>query len=374
MELDAAIRREIAARGPVTFERFMEMALYEPSLGYYASASAEIGCAGDFYTSPHLHPIFGAMIGRQVQECWEAMGRPEHFDIVEAGAGRGYLCHDTLKYLQGREIFDALTYAIVELNPTMASRQRELLGPLGAKVRWAASIRELGGIRGAVISNELIDAFPVHAVTWREGGLREIHVTVEDGRLTEVELPPSTPRLTEHLDEFGITLPEGYRTEINLRAKGWLGEVSEALTEGFVLTIDYGHTGRAYYDEERSRGTLMCYHEHQINEDPYINIGRQDITSHVDFSALARWGRALELRTLGYTRQGLYLLSLGLDEAIIELYGGSPDYQTEAAKVLGLVMPGAMGDSHKVLLQARGIGAEAAFRGFKLRNLAASLD
>lgn len=357
--------------GPITFERFMRMALYEPGMGYYTKDATEIGRAGDFYTSPHLHPIFGAMIARQLEEFWAAMGRPASFTVVEMGGGRGYLCHDVLSYISSRPIFQCIDYTLIELNPAMMERQHELLGPLAQKVRWASGIRELKGIRGAFISNELVDAFPVHIVTSSSGELREVFVTHEGGQLKEVELAPSTPELAAHLEALGVTLPEGYHTEINLDARRWIADVAAALEEGFVLTIDYGHTARQYYDEERSRGTLMCYHQHQINENPYANIGEQDITAHVDFTTLSR--TADGLRALGYTRQGLYLLGLGLDETILELYGGSPAYQAEASKILGLVMPGAMGDSHKVLVQYKGDARVAMLRGFSIRNLASEL-
>lgn len=368
-ELSHIIRDEIYRSGPITFERFMEMALYHPEAGYYTRSETEIGCAGDFYTSPHLHPIFGAMLGRQIEEFWQAMGRPGRFDIVEMGTGRGYLCHDILSYLGGREIFDCINYGIVELNPVMAQRQRQLLGSLArGKVRWGSSLAELGHIKGAIISNELIDAFPVHAVIWHEGQLHEIRVAWRDGAFIETLAEPSTPELSAYLEEFSVSLPEGYRTEINLRASRWMDDIAQVLESGFVLTIDYGYPANAYYDSERSSGTLLCYHQHQLVENPYINIGRQDITAHVNFTALVRRGRQKSLNPLGFTRQGIYLVGLGLDEVITELYAGSPSYQSHVSKISGLIMPGAMGDSHKVLVQCKAVDPVPGLRGFSIRN------
>jgi SAM-dependent MidA family methyltransferase len=267
-DLARKIMERVLEEGPITFEAFMEMALYWPGLGYYAREDAEIGRAGDFYTSPHLHRAFGAMLGRQVEEMWQTMGRPGLFHVVEAGGGRGWLARDMLDYLRDREIFGSLRYALVEMNPHLARRQRELLSQYGDRLRWASSFGELGEIRGCVITNELLDALPVHLVEMRET-LREIYVGVRGGEFVETEGPPSSAAIPSYFEEFGVRLPPGYRTEANLRMRGWLREVSSVLKEGFVLTVDYGYPAWDYYGEDRTRGTLLCYHRHRSGENPY---------------------------------------------------------------------------------------------------------
>jgi len=352
--------------GPITFERFMEMALYEPGMGYYASPHTGLGRAGDYYTSPHMHPVFGAAIGRQVQEMWHAMGRPEGFDIIEMGAGRGYLCLDMLDYLRGGEFFSRLTYTLVEINPYMAEKQKELLKNFEDKVRWASSPEGLGQVRGCVLSNELLDSFPVHLVEM-EDGLKEVYVSFEGNKFVEVLGPPSTAGLAGYLREFSIGLPRGYRTEISLKVRDWLRAVDKVLTEGFILTIDYGYPAAEYYSEERTRGTLLCYKGHTLSEDPYEDIGRKDITAHVNFSALKKWGEESGLKCLGFCPQGTFLVASGIDELIAGLYAGRDDYLFEVAKIKRLILPGTMGETHKVMAQYKGEKVPA-LSGFSLRD------
>lgn len=364
--LEQKIIEKIRREGPITFETFMAMALYEPELGYYASDRVEIGRAGDFYTSPHLHPAFGAMIGRQVEEMWELMERPYDFHIVEIGAGAGYLCKDILDYLNKRDFFNSLTYVIVEPNPYMQQKQDKLLEGFLHKLTWLPSLDGLKTIKGCILSNELLDAFPVHLIEM-EDELREVYVDADRGRLFEIKGDLSTDALADYLNEFSIELPKGYRTEINLRIKDWLRSVNEVLSEGFILTVDYGYPSDDYYSEDRNRGTLLCYYKHQMNEDPYKNIGEQDITAHINFSSVKRWGEDLGLKTLGFCQQGAFLLALGIEEVIKELYEKSTDYIFEVAKIKGLILPGTMGETHKIIVQYKG-GGFLDLRGFLIKN------
>lgn len=391
--LQQKIIQKIKSEGPITFKAFMEIALYEPDLGYYTSQNTKIGKAGDFYTSSHLHPIFGAMIGKQTEEMWEIMGKPSVFQIIEIGSGAGYLCKDMLDYFKGvkgsrvhpsqcygewnqgaskeKEIYKHLQYSIVELNPAMRENQKSLLSDFSDKVRWASSIRELSNIRGCFLSNELLDSFPVHLIEM-EDEIKEIFVSAEGERLIEIKGKPSTDEILSYLKEFSIELQKGYRTEINLQIKDWLNEVNNALTDGFILTIDYGYPARDYYSEDRNRGTLLCYHKHQVTEDPYQNIGEQDITAHVNFSSVKKWGEELGIKTIGFCQQGTFLISLGIDEAIAEIYKNSPDYLFEVAKIKGLILPGTMGETHKVMIQYKGKG-EPELKGFSIKNQKAKL-
>lgn len=365
--LHEKIEHMIKSGGPMTFERFMETALYDPENGYYMSEDIMIGWAGDFYTSPHLHPAFGAMLGRQMIEFWDFMGKPAGFTIVEMGAGHCYLAKDMLDYLKGKEIYDCIEYLIVEISPRLRQFQKDNLSGHTSKARWIPSLASAGRIKGCLLTNELLDAFPVHLVKISDGLLKEIYVSVDGEGFVEVPADPSSDRLIEYFTLLDMKLPDGYKTEINLRMKDWVLDVGTALDEGFVLTIDYGYTTAEYFDEDRSRGTLLCYHEHGFDEDPYSLVGQKDMTAHVNFSDLKRWGEEAGLRTLGYCPQGTYLVALGLDELITELYDDSPDYLAEVSKIKGLILPGTMGDTHSVMIQYKGSGSPLP-RGFSIRN------
>lgn len=383
--LKQKITNKIKSEGPISFETFMSIALYDPEFGYYTRPSAIIGRAGDFYTSPHLHMIFGMMIGRQMEEMWEVMGRPDRFQIVEMGAGMGHLAKDILDYIVTRELSGHIDYSIVELNPAVREQQQTLIGAHAGKVRWFTGLADIGTVEGCFLSNELLDALPVHLVVKRDE-LMEVFVSMADEHghtLTEVERPCNST-IGAYLQDFSADLPKGYKTEVNLKIKDWLAEASKKLERGFILTIDYGYSSAEYYSEERSAGTLLCYYKHQVNEDPYQHIGEQDITAHVNFSSVRKWGEELGLRTEGYCPQGTYLVSLGIDEVITEMYGDSPDsFSTqknrgflvdpfEMAKIKGLIFPQGMGASHQVMVQSKGIN-EVKLRGFTFRNHAGRL-
>jgi SAM-dependent MidA family methyltransferase len=342
----------------------MEMALYFPELGYYTRESASIGRAGDFYTSPHLHSFFGVMTGRQMEEMWDIMGKPDRFDIVEMGAGMGHLAADVIRSLQGRDISGALSYTIVEMNPWMRERQSALLKDFDGTVSWVSSLDELSSISGCFLSNELLDAFPVKVVEMKDE-LMEIYVSAEGERFIEV-MRTCGPEIREYFADFSVTLPRGYRTEVNLKIGEWLHKVSRRLSRGFILTIDYGYSAREYYDEERNRGTLLAYYRHTVHEDPYVNVGDQDLTAHVNFSALKLWGQRHGIETLGYCPQGTFLIAMGIDEVLLQTYGDNPD-PFEMAKIKGLFLPQGMGESHRVMVQYRGEGRPK-LRGFSLRN------
>jgi SAM-dependent MidA family methyltransferase len=358
----------IRERGPLTFEHFMEMALYDPAFGYYRSGKSRIGRKGDFFTSSHLHPAFGAMIGRQVEEMWRLMGEPAGFTIVEPGPGEGRVCGDMLGYLKDKECFSALSYFLVEPDPGMKKRQKALLAGFSETVRWYPSMEEIGKVGGCIFSNELIDAFPVHLVVMGDS-LQEIYVGFDGKGFRELPGPLSTPALEEYFRENGVTVSKGYRTEVNLRSKGWLNSANEILREGFILTIDYGYTARDYFSEERDRGTLMCYYRHRLSEDPFEHIGDQDITAHVNFSALRKWGEAIGLKTTGFTSQGAFLVSLGIHEEIEKMASAPHDFAFELGRIKSLILPGGMGESHMVLAQYKG-GGNPVLKGFSIKNSA----
>jgi len=373
--LERKIVERIRREGTISFESFMDMALYDSEFGYYVSQGQRIGREGDFYTSSHLHPIFGVMVGKQIAEMWDLMGCPERFTIVEMGAGEGYVCKDMLDYLNQAgsggqrpesSFYQTLQYLIVERNELQRRRQQERLNVYKEKIRWISDIREAGAIRGCIFSNELLDAFPVHLVRM-EDKLREIFVNHNGITFIDQTGDLSSDAIAEYFRNAGIELAVGYTTEVNLRIRDWLLDINAVLEKGFVFTIDYGHPAEEYYSEDRNRGTLLCYHNHEFSEDPYQNIGDQDMTSHVNFSAVKRWGEEMGLRALGYCSQGSFFLSMGIDQEIARLAESSADYLFELGRIKKLFLPQGMGDSHKVLIQYKGSELPQ-LQGFSMRN------
>ncbi|WP_341525893.1 class I SAM-dependent methyltransferase [Nostoc sp. UHCC 0302] len=340
--LYAAIAHHIAAspQQQITFAEFMEMALYHPKYGYYSSDAVKIGFKGaDFFTSPNLSTDFGELLAEQFFQMWEILGRPVQFSLVEMGAGQGLLALHILNYhqLHHPDFFNALQYLIVEKSPTLRQEQQQRLQNFS--VRWC-NLEEIpaNSITGCFFSNELVDAFPVHQFTLEAGKLREIYVTTQtdegEGGILSPSVPQSsfvevtgelsTPQLREYFDLVGIDIAanvyaDGYRSEINLAALDWLSIVADRLQRGYVLTIDYGYPASRYYNPRRSQGTLQCYYHHRYHDNPYINIGQQDITAHVDFTALERWGERCGLDKIGFIQQGLFLMALGLGERMATL-------------------------------------------------------
>ena len=350
MTLSNLIIKKIKNQGPISFRDFMEMALYYQGLGYYTSHKDKIGKTGDFYTSSNLTPAFGEMLGKQIEEMWHISGGKD-FIVVEMGAGMGLLSCDVLAYLRkNRELYQSLNYFIVEKSPTLRDEQEK---QLAEKVRWVDSIKELHGMTGCIFCNELVDAFPVHIVVM-ENELMEVFFD-HNGSFIEV-LRPAVSELKDYLSQLDLALPEGFRTEINIDAIKWMKEVSSSLKKGFVITIDYGYPSDELYQEYRNRGTLMCYYKHSVNENPFENIGEQDITSHVNFSALNHWGAKFGLETCGFTDQLHFLMGLGIEEYLKNLHDKDPiNYYKKMLPIKTLMMD--MGETFKILIQNKGVNA-----------------
>lgn len=349
MELSEIIVQKIQENGPISFCDFMEMALYYPELGYYTSNGNPIGVKGDYYTSPQLTPVFGMLIGKQLEAMWEATGK-ETFTVVEYGAGNGKLCRDIMAYLTTiPEFYDKLNYCIIE-------KQSVGNGELPEKVSWHNTLNDIPKITGCILSNELVDNFPVHQVVM-EDELMEVFIGY-DGNFTEV-LQPASQELKAYLEELNIVLPKGYRTEINLQATQWIAEIAKALKKGYVLTIDYGYTSSQLYSEQKRQGTLMCYNRHATNENLYTAIGRQDITAHINFSALCHWGFKNGLACVGLTNQADFLMRLGFKESLREITMTNPNIiqavREEAFLTYTLLLD--MGTQFKVLIQEKGMEA-----------------
>lgn len=351
MLLSEIIIQRIQKEGPISFHDFMEMSLYYPELGYYTSAQDKIGKKGDYYTSSDLTPIFGAMIGRQLEEMWSILGE-KAFTIVEYGAGTGSLCHDILDFLKKNEkLYDKLNYCIIEKSPVMRKMEKT---HLHEKVSWYDSIQDIPEITGCILSNELVDNFSVHQVVM-EDELMEVFVDYKNGFVEF--LKPTQKALTDYMAELKVVLPKGFRTEINLEATEWIKQIAISLKKGYVITIDYGYPSSMLYSERKSFGTLICYNKHRINDHPYNDIGEQDITSHVNFSALCHWGLKNGLECCGFTDQAHFLLALGFKDFTRKTEEKGLDIIHLAKKEAFLThtILVDMGSKFKVLIQQKGI-------------------
>lgn len=354
MLLAKIIIQKIQKEGPISFHDFMEMVLYYPALGYYNALKITIGKEGDFYTSPHLTSAFGAMIARQIEQMWRITDE-EAFTIVEYGAGTGILCHDILDYLKSnKKLYDGLCYRIIEKSAVMKQRQQT---HLHEKVSWHNSIHEIPAITGCVLSNELIDNFSVHQVVMEEE-LMEVFVGYNNG-FVEL-LQPASKVLKEYMAELDVQLPKGFRTEINLEVQEWLKEIAVSLKKGWLLTIDYGCSSAELYSQRRNCGTVVCYNQHQVNENPYHDIGKQDITAHVNFSALCHWGLKNGLTCCGLTTQTHFLVALGFKDYLIKTIDQENDIMKMVKKeaFLSYTLLVDMGNKFKVLIQRKGIGTQ----------------
>jgi len=355
-DLVRLIVEEIRRRGVISFRDFMEMALYHPEFGYYNCEGGKIGKEGDYYTAPHLTPVFGEMIGRQILEMEGFIGN-EGFTIIEMGAGKGLLALDILDLIkrEKKDLYERIRFYIIEISPYLKERQKTTL--VGHPVSWYKGLDDIkSGIKGIFISNELVDSFPVHQVVMEEG-LKEVFIGWTEGRFVEILKDPSDDSLREYFKGLGITLPEGYRTEVNLDALRWIERIGDILEKGFVITIDYGYPSEELYQSYRSRGTLICYFKHTISEDPYIRIGYQDMTTHVNFSALIEWGKKRGLEFTGFTDQANFLINMGIGDYLRRVASESINYKEYLRKMLpikNLLMPG-MGDTFKILIQHKGI-------------------
>lgn len=361
-QLVAEIVSEIGRHGPIPFARFMELALYHPQFGYYIRPSdpgtERIGWDGDFYTSSDVHPILGQALARQAAQIDGLLGHPDPLMIVEMGAGKGLLARHLLSHCQqiSKSLAHRLRYVLIECSPAMRALQQEELrswvGPSGP-VSWLEGVGSLapGSITGLMFSNELPDAFPVHRVEQVGHALKEIFVDFRDGRFVECLQDLSTPEIEAYFHRLHVGLPEGYRTEVNLRAPAWMRQVGASLSRGVVITLDYGHSAEDLYGPERSKGTLLCYRSQMASEDPYARVGLQDMTAHVDFTTLATVGEEAGLSVTGFTNQMSFLMGLGVEEMIAQLTPETPEFRA----ALHLLKPEGMGRTFKILMQHKGL-------------------
>ena len=362
--MHALVRAEVETHGgAIPFSRYMEIALYAPRLGYYRAGWNTFGARGDFVTAPEISPLFGRTVARQVERALSSIGANE---IIELGAGTGTLAAGILAELAPR---GGVRYRILEPSAALAERQRETIAArvpdaLGS-VAWLDAL-PAPGFRGVVLANEVVDALPVERFEVAAGGIRLHCVGFEGDRLVW-RSRPADPWLAEAVEsirhEIGHRLPVGYVSEIGPARDAWAASIAERLERGLVLLLDYGYPRRELYHPDRHRGTLQCHFRHRRHGDPLVRCGLQDITAHVDFTAIAR---AAGLDVAGFTTQSGFLLACGLLDAASGVAPGSPEFVRLAAEIKRITMPGEMGEAIKVMALTRGI--EAPLAGFSGRD------
>jgi SAM-dependent MidA family methyltransferase len=352
----AHIRAEIErAGGWIGFPRYMELALYAPALGYYMAGARKLGADGDFVTAPELGPLFGHTLGRQVAQVLAAV----EGEVLEIGAGSGALAASLLEELARLERLPE-KYLILELSPELRARSRDTLAArvphLLERVAWLNVLPP--AFTGVVVGNEVLDAIPVNVVRTRAGSIEESGVAVARG-----DAPfewADRPAEGEVADAArALALPDGYRTEIGLVARGFVSSVASMLERGAAFFVDYGFPRREYYHPQRREGTLMCHYRHRAHGDPFFLPGLQDITAHVDFTAMAEAAHGAGADVLGYATQAQFLVNCGLTEV---LQRASPQdakaYLPLAAAANRLTSPAEMGELFKVFAFVRGVDAD----------------
>jgi SAM-dependent MidA family methyltransferase len=357
---DSALRDLIAERirrdGPITFREFMETALYHPEFGSYTNRDPAL----DYQTSPNVHPVFAWCIAGTLAEMWRLLDRPARFDVLECGAGSGRLARYVTGWLRrlDPEAFAALHYRLQDrayVDPARAESLRESIG--AATVEAGPELPAAAGLNGCILSNELLDAFPVHRVRVDGGRLVELRVGLEGDAFVDVPAEPSAA-IAEYFERIGALPGEGGEAEVNLEAEPWLRRAAASLERGYVLTLDYGYEASELYAPSRKQGTLLTFHRHAAGTDPYARVGRQDITASVDFTAIGRAGAEAGLTTLAFMTQAEYLVRAGIGSAIARRPEPSEveAYHVLRRAVAELTDMDGLGRI-KVLLQGKGVHA-----------------
>ncbi len=362
-----------AQAGWISFERFMEMALYEPGLGYYSAGASKLGAGGDFVTAPEVSPLFSRCLATQCGEILQHLGGGS---ILEFGAGSGVMAADLLNELAAQGTLPE-RYLILEVSADLRERQRELVSERApaqvSRIDWLDRLPE--EFRGVVLANEVLDALPVQRFRIRGDQVNSVGVTWQLGRLdwsetrADAELEAAVRRIEANTGE---RMPDGYTSEINLRLAPWIASVAAALREGVALFIDYGLPQRQYYRSERREGTLLCHFRHRFHDDPLINVGVQDIGAWVDFTAVAEAAVASELKVAGFATQAHFLIGNGLEQLLAPAAANELASRVQLARqAMLLTLPGEMGERFKVIGLSRGF--EQPLRGFSVRDLAVTL-
>lgn len=386
-ELIEFLTHEIRKNGPITFARFMDIALYHDPHGYYRAPDRKPGRGGDFITSPELHPFFGMTIARQIADSWDRLGQPEHLVVREHGASSGGLAFDIIAALTENEpdVRDALDYRLVDVNEYRAEESRKAMAEVGlsdiARPEHPGDITPEPGI---VLANEVADALPVHRLIVRSGALRERWVALDaDDHFVDEEcaLSPDIAalNLAAYFARAGVdlaTLPDGAKLDVSPATADWIRGIAKNLTRGHAFIIDYGYDVQTLYTDHRLEGTVRGYHEHTVTDDPFVRIGEQDLTAHVDFTWLSQAARNAGMTEIGLTTQSEFLTQLGLGEWLLYLQE-QPDtaieeyYQAQAA-VFRFIDPAGLG-RFRVLGLAKEMGDAPKALGFEPMDMGSSL-
>jgi SAM-dependent MidA family methyltransferase len=382
--VDQEIRDLIQQNGRITFAQFMQACLYSPRGGFYASRGNRIST--HFGTSPTSHPVFGALIARQLEQMWHLLGDPPAFHVIEVGSGDGALAQSIVHacWRMAPRLAQVLYYVAADYEPRWfqspdhhtfdrdngtgdwisPSRRDAILGVQRVKTE---GLRAFRNVVGCILCNELIDNFPVHRFAIQGGSVKEVFITSAGGNLTEVLDEPSSPRIEERLTSLGLSLTEGYRGEVNLAMEDWTDQLSRALDRGFILTIDYGQLATDLYSLQHNQGTLVCYNRHVVSSDPYQHIGQQDITCQVDFTSLMQLGDQHGLATVGYALQSQFLTNLGFSSFldVLQTQGLSAARTALSHMAMMTLVDSEEYGDYKVLAQVKGNGLGIELLGFE---------
>jgi len=357
--LRETILEEIRERGPIPFSRYMDLCLYHPELGYYSRNAEQFGKAGDFYTSSDIHAVFGRLLARQFEQMWRVLGSPGQIEILELGPGRGLFAQDVLDWSEKKfpEFFGALHYRLAESSPALRERLQHTLGRHFQTGRAALSQRlELSSTGPVIIfANEFFDALTVEVLS-PEGELR---IAEKDGRFVETWATPSSEAL-EFLDRYGVHPEPGERVELQLTAPRYMSELAAGITQGFIIAIDYGYT-RQEQLAGRHRGTLTAYRQHSVSTNPYEAPGEQDITAHVNFTALSAAAELQGMYVHPLLTQSQFLLGIGENNQFADAFEECRLLQERAKVALQLkhlVTPAGMGETFHVLVASKGVEAQ----------------
>lgn len=366
--LISRIVERIRAGGPITFAEFMEFALYDKEDGYYTSTSnSGIGWEGDYITTPLLHPFFGRAVARQAIEMFSMLGS-ETLCIVELGGGSGLLASHIVSAMKelSPELSRRLRYIIVEKTPFNKACHQDTSSGM-ERISWRSDLEGLKGRGDGIvfISNEFFDALPFHRLKVVKGCLKEIFVGYDDTGFYDLLGPVSSGDLKKHISSLGIELFDDMELEVSLEALRYMRSIGGIIERGFVITIDYGYPSMELYSRRHPKGTMLCYSKHRTEQNPYVRIGYQDITAHVDFTSISMEGMKQGLEITGFTDQGSFLIGLGILDEINSL---RDDQIEERMAARNLFMPGGFGDTFKVLIQHKGVECDTV-SGLKWRNI-----
>jgi len=370
LALVALICEEIAqAGGKIPFERFMSLALTAPGLGYYSAGNQKLGQHGDFVTAPEISPLFSRCIAHQCDQVLTRLHQDGAASILEFGAGSGIMAAEILQELERLQCLPE-HYYILEVSAELQQRQRETIQRhvphLDGRVTWLQALPQ-PPFRGIVLANEVLDALPVHRFYKTPQGVGEYYVAWNGERFVWELGDMSRDLLTDFVSSLANDLPNNYQSEVNLSAAAWVGSVAEFMGEGVVLIVDYGFPRHEYYHAQRTQGTLMCHYRHRAHDDPFVYPGLQDITAHVDFTAVAEAACDAGLDVAGYNSQGFFLMANGLEKFVASADINNPEYVRTVQQIKTLTMPHEMGELFKVMALSKAY--DGALQGFQFQDL-----